>query len=250
MGLSCGMKCVKALFFVFNFIFFVLGIAVLGVGIYSRVENDSFDSFFEGGVIVTAANLLIAAGVIVALIGFMGCCGAIKQSKVLLGLYAALVILIFILEIVGGALAYTKRDAVEATVTKQIAKSLDEYGNTDLAAKGLAKTIDLFQEKIKCCGSNGPNDWASTDYIQKLGNNSDVAVPKSCCKTSDDDCNTRTKKGYYTLGCIAQGKTYIKDNLWLVGGVGVGIAVVQLLGIVFAISLICAIKEEEKGTSA
>ena len=39
----------------------------------------------------------------------------------------------------------------------------------------------------------------------------------------------RLKNTYFlTQGCIEQGKTFVKDNLYLVGGVGVGIAVVQV----------------------
>ena len=37
----------------------------------------------EGGVF-TAANIMIAAGCFVMLIGFVGCCGAMKESKWLL----------------------------------------------------------------------------------------------------------------------------------------------------------------------
>jgi len=37
-NLGCGMKCLKYLLFAFNFIFWVAGIAVLALGIWSRIE--------------------------------------------------------------------------------------------------------------------------------------------------------------------------------------------------------------------
>lgn len=255
MGLSCGAKCIKYLFFIFNFIFFVLGIAVLGVGIYSRVQNDSLSDIFTDGTFVTAANLLIAGGTIVAIIGFIGCCGALKEVKALLILYAVIVILIFVLEIAGGAYAYARRGKVEEALQKELGNALDEYGGTSLAAKGLSKAIDLMQEKLDCCGSSGPSDWSSKPYITKAnaGNNdtnTHIAVPKSCCKDDSATCNRQVGGKFNTGGCFAAGKTYVKDNLWLIGGVGVGIAVVQLLGIGFAIGLVCSIgKDSGKGGS-
>jgi len=98
-GLSCGAQCLRILMFVFNFIFFVLGLLLLGLGAYSRVQAKDYDSVLgDDGTVASAGNLLIAAGVLVAIIGFVGCCGAWKKTTVLLGIFAALVILIFIVE--------------------------------------------------------------------------------------------------------------------------------------------------------
>ena len=53
----------------------------------------------------------------------------------------------------------------------------------DKASQVITKAIDLFQEKVKCCGVAGPADYKGSDW-SKL--NSTIAnkevVPKSCCK--------------------------------------------------------------------
>ena len=66
------------------FLFQLCGIGVLGVGIYSRVQAKDYDSILGSGGITTAANIMIAAGFFVMLVGFVGCCGALKESRFLL----------------------------------------------------------------------------------------------------------------------------------------------------------------------
>lgn len=50
-----------------------------------------------------------------------------------------------------------------------------------------------------------------------------------------------------TKGCYAAGFQWIKDHMWHLGGAAIGVAVIQLFGIVFAICLIKAIREDEAG---
>merc|ERR1711959_389276 len=98
--MGCATNVVRGLFFVFNFVFWVLGIVVLGIGIYSRIETDTWKDLINSETIFETANLLISAGVIVAVIGFLGCCGAIKKWQWMLVVYSVLVLVIFTLEIV------------------------------------------------------------------------------------------------------------------------------------------------------
>jgi len=52
-----------------------------------------------------AAYLLIAAGAFVFIVSFLGYCGAVKESRVLLALYGTFVLVIVALEITAGSLA-------------------------------------------------------------------------------------------------------------------------------------------------
>jgi len=256
--MGCATNTAKYLFFAFNFIFFVLGIATLGVGIYSRVENDSWSDLIDTNSMFSAANLLIAGGVIVAVIGFLGCCGAIKEVRILLIIYSVVVILIFILEIAGGAYAYTKRDDVEKKLKEGLEEAVtDKYGKDDnTASKGLTKAVDWFQENVKCCGINRPSEWQTSPWADMNGGNTrEVKAPDSCCTDISDGCGKDitqySSPAIHQKGCVDAGKTFVKDNMYLVGGVGIGIAVVQLLSIVFAVCLICAFRDAEKnGTQA
>ena len=54
---------------------------MFGVGIWSRVAASDYEVLLGDSDVDKAANILIAAGVLVLIIGFVGCCGAMKENK-------------------------------------------------------------------------------------------------------------------------------------------------------------------------
>jgi len=227
------MKCMKFLLFAFNFVFWILGICVMAVGIWTRVEFGDFNSLLgDSGGIESASNILIAAGCMVMIIGFVGCCGAWKENKCLLLLYFLLVLLIFILEIAAGIMAYRNRDKVTDAIKKNMEKAIsEEYGQSD----EFTKAVDEVQKMLSCCGAHDPSDWKNTTWKKPAGQE----YPKSCYEGED------TSKKSFTDGCVDKLIDYIKKHTLMMGGVGVGIAVVQILGMIFAICLYRSIGYEK-----
>lgn len=77
----------------FNFFFLQLaGAAILGVGIWVKVDSSSILGFLgklpdapsEFNQVLNVGYLLIAIGALLVLIGFLGCCGASKENKCML----------------------------------------------------------------------------------------------------------------------------------------------------------------------
>lgn len=60
-----------------------------------------------------AAVFIIIVGVVVFVIGFLGCCGAVKENYCMVTTFAVLLAIIFILEIVAGALGFTYKKKVK-----------------------------------------------------------------------------------------------------------------------------------------
>ena len=60
------------------------GIAVMAVGIFARVSASDYSALMDEGGFKSAANILIAAGALVMIIGAIGCCGVMKEKKWLL----------------------------------------------------------------------------------------------------------------------------------------------------------------------
>lgn len=256
MGLSCGMKLCKILLFVFNFIFWILGLAVLGLGIWSRVDGGSWETLLQDSIVLNAANLMIASGVIVTIIGFLGCCGAIKQNQCMLISYAILIFLIFVLEIATGIFAYTKKATVQEELEVNIFKAINSsYGESTKSDQALTKAVDWFQENVNCCGAKEQNDWIKSNWYKKSGQTS-KQVPESCCVKKANGCNAgsinflKLGKKIHSEGCVEASKDFVKEHMWKIGGAALGIGIIQLLGIVFACCLCHAIKEEEKGAVA
>lgn len=59
---------------------------MLGVGIWAAVNAQSFMNVVATNVIIfDAVYVIIAVGAALVVISFLGCCGAIKENKCLLG---------------------------------------------------------------------------------------------------------------------------------------------------------------------
>jgi len=213
------------------------------------VEGASWESLVKDGVVLNAANLMIASGVFVAIIGFLGCCGAIKKSECMLLSYAILIFLIFILEIAAGIYTYTKKESVQEDLEEHIKTAIKEsYKGVSKADIALTKAVDWFQLNVECCGTTRPDDWKESKWYHET-KDKNKEVPESCCIKKNKDCNKgtitnlRKNKKIFTEGCVPAGKNFVKNHMWKVAGVAIGIAVIQLFGIIFAICLCKAIRQ-------
>lgn len=245
MGLDCGMRCMKFMLCVFNLVFWAAGIAVMAVGIFARVSASNYSALMEEGGFKTAANILIAAGALVMIIGAIGCCGAMKEKKWLLLLYAFLVMMIFILEIASGIMAYSQRDKVIGKIENTVNKTITlDYGEKD---KGkLTEAVDNVQQELKCCGVTSPQDWQKSNWYRSTGKHKNEEVPESCCKTKGPKCSEKGKTdAIYQEGCSQALQDFAKRKMAVIGGIGLGIAILQILGIIFAICLYRSIGYEK-----
>lgn len=230
-----SMNCVKYLMFFFNFLFWLSGLILIIIGALVRDKYGDYISMAEHE-FANAAVLIIVVGAVVFVIGFLGCCGAVRENYCMVTTFAVLMAVIFILEIVAGALGLSYKSKVNAVATDALNKALDQY---DTKA-GANQLIDWAQTTFECCGVNGVADWEGKGSANKTNF---CATPKthgvkSCHK--EKDC----AKKEYTSGCKPKFIELIKSNLMLVGGFAMGIAFIQLLGIVFACLMMRAIKGE------
>eukprot|EP00914_Ancora_sagittata_P019615 GHVO01039114.1.p1 GENE.GHVO01039114.1~~GHVO01039114.1.p1 ORF type:complete len:265 (-),score=24.99 GHVO01039114.1:41-754(-) len=229
-----GMKCVKYLLFAFNLIFFLAGLGLIIAGALVQTKFNEYFDFF-GGQFSAAAILLIVVGSIIFIIGFFGCCGAYKENYCMVMTFAVLLALIFILEIAAGITAYVLRDKVDGFVKDSLDTALLKY-DTDHPA--VVEAWDKAQVEFQCCGVNNYTDWSGQGTI---GVNQ---VPVSCC-LEGTDCATNPKPNtVYSDGCMEKFTSWIEENIFIIGGVGIGLAFVQLLGIILAVCLGRSIKKE------
>jgi len=112
--------------------------------------------------------------------------------------------------------------------------------------KGVTETWNIVQHELKCCGAQEYRDWANTTF-GTTGN-----VPDSCCHADVPGCGegilkktqNEAQKVINTGGCLAEFEALIIKNIAAVGGVGVGIALIQFVGIIFSCCLARTIKRQ------
>ncbi|XP_072700725.1 tetraspanin-4-like isoform X1 [Ciconia boyciana] len=99
------LSCMKYLMFTFNVLVFAGGTCLAGVGVWVAVDPAGFqDVVAAKPVLSVGAYLLLAVGIALSLLGFLGCCGALRRSRPLLLVFFILVSLVFVTQLVGAVL--------------------------------------------------------------------------------------------------------------------------------------------------
>ncbi|NWS56973.1 TSN18 protein, partial [Spizaetus tyrannus] len=79
------LSCMKYLMFIFNVLVFAGGTCLAGVGVWVAVDPAGFQDIVAAKpVLSVGAYLLLAVGIALSLLGFLGCCGALRRSRPLL----------------------------------------------------------------------------------------------------------------------------------------------------------------------
>lgn len=226
MGLDCGASLIKYVLFIFNLICAVGGIALVVVGAIglrtiSNVEDLFKDSNHPG--IYPAA--IIALGVLVFIIAFFGCCGAIRESQCLLNMYALCLLVLVVLQVLLAIFVFMYNEDIQKGAT-QVWDRIWTGNSNDINKK----TIDNFQRFLKCCGSSGP-----TDYL--------VSQPPSCCEPEAQSCNVIYA---YKTGCRSQIQSEIQYGAKWIAYLSLAMAVIELIGVVFGCCLSSNIRNSSR----
>ena len=248
--MECGMKIIKYLLFAFNFVFFIIALVMIGVGAAVEIKYRAITTI-TGSAISAAPILLICVGVFILIVAFFGCCGAYKENYCMVTSFMVMMVIIFILEFSAGIAAFVLKNKLETWITVAVKKSLTKY------APAHEKVFDTIQVKFHCCGAVSANDWNNSTTFQSkataaLAANTSISrapllVPDSCCRKVTKNCGLTSGHHIYNStndGCVKKIEGFIKKNAGVIGGIGFGIAVIQLLGIVFACCLMQAIRKQ------
>ncbi|XP_073350817.1 tetraspanin 35 [Pagrus major] len=237
----------KAMMFVFNGIIFVAGVAILGVGIWVKVDSGSIFNFLgkienvppELTQVLNVGYLLIALGALLLVIGFLGCCGAVRESKCMLLLFFIIVLLVFIAEVAGAIVILVFRPLADELFTKVGKAAVEnikkDYGeNADIT--GLWNTT---MSTLKCCGFYNSSDFEGSPYYVDHNRQ----YPPQCCPGTDNPCNQTVADSVMTItGCFPKIKQLIDDNTVVIVGVALGIAALEICAMAVSMILFCRIK--------
>jgi len=241
-----GMKIIKYTIFCFNLLFWISGIVIIAVGAVAQAQFLQYDSFLEDK-FFSPPVLLIVVGCFITLIAFFGCCGAIKENHCMTMAFAVLLAIILILELSAGIAAYVLRGDLNTYVNSGMKSQLNQYNVSDTHLS-FTHNWNAIQHDLSCCGVDSPKDWNNATLWS--GSHGPLDVPDSCCKSAYSKvvgCGIGTMANEtvtFQQGCYPQLKSEIEGNIMAVGGVGIGLAFLQLIGVVFACCLARAIRFE------
>ncbi|XP_065514591.1 tetraspanin-8 [Caloenas nicobarica] len=230
-------SCMKYSMFIFNLLFWVCGSIILGVSIWIRVSKDVQQELEIESNNFAGVDLLIAVGSIIMVLGFLGCCGAIKESRCMLLLFFIGLLLILILQITGGILGAVYRSQIETSLNKALQRSLDSLQGSTEQDKTFQENFQKFENTYQCCGLlNGAEDW---------GKNFGRKICECDVKSTSSDLCTNFKGRYvYKTPCGEVMLELIKNNMLIIIAIAFGLAVIEILGLVFSMSLYCQIQRK------
>ncbi|XP_013883492.1 CD82 antigen [Austrofundulus limnaeus] len=248
MGKGCLTVC-KYFLFLFNIIFFLFGTALVGFGLWLLLDNQSFIVVLNDSTHVKlACYVLIAVGAFSMLLGFFGCLGAIYEVRCLLGLYFTCLLLILLAQIAAGVFIYVQKTTLDDGMWEITRKVMDNYpGNSS----SVEQAWDFIQKNMQCCGWRGSEDWFTNGVIrsseqqlfpcscQNLTLASRNASDSGFCEASADNWPV------YQVGCAASVKNWFLTNIGVVLGICIGVAFIELLGMILSICLCKHIGSED-----
>jgi hypothetical protein len=236
----CGIDFLKYVLFIFNFIFWLSGLGIVAIGVWTLWDRNHYVSLLTSTTYAATTYVLLGTGGAILLVGFIGCCGAWRENRLCLMTYACFLLVIFLLEAVAGILAYMYEAAVHDELVRSLNQTMLQNYMID---KEKTLAIDHMQQNFKCCGAGSFRDWKHSRWL--MGNPAiNNTVPDSCCKTVTPGCAIRSHpSNIYYDGCVPELEVYLKEHLIILGAVGLGICCLQIFGIVFACCLAKRIKE-------
>eukprot|EP00062_Callorhinchus_milii_P009433 gi/632953240/ref/XP_007892309.1/ PREDICTED: tetraspanin-18-like [Callorhinchus milii] len=172
---------IKCLMFFFNFLIFLGGLCLLGTGAWITANPDGFKYLVSSHpLIYTGATIILVVGLILFLVGFLGCWGAISESKCLIMTFFILILLIFLVELIGAVLVFVFKKQIK---TENFLTELKSKYKGENSKDVFSKTWDTIMIAFSCCGVTGPDDFMNVTALRKLPPSK--RVPLTCCKRSD-----------------------------------------------------------------
>uniref|UniRef100_H2LXW2 Tetraspanin n=1 Tax=Oryzias latipes TaxID=8090 RepID=H2LXW2_ORYLA len=179
-ALSGGETCVKYLMFAFNLVFWLAGTTVLAIGLWLRLdpqnkvllEEENSPYAFYAGVYV-----LIGAGALIMVVGFLGCCGAIRESPCMLGVFFFFLLILFAIEVAAGIWGFSNQTKVVEDISSFYMQTYKDYTST--GDERVKETLRLIQAQLKCCGPGKDTDESFKETCPR-GEPLEELLIKSC----------------------------------------------------------------------
>ncbi|XP_046547298.1 CD9 antigen-like [Haliotis rubra] len=209
---------IKYLMYAFNILFMVLGLGLIGFGIWLRlgpVTGKYIDEAYNFNALYIPAYVFIAIGAVMFVIGNIGICGAIRKKQQLLIVFFISLFVFFAILLVTGIIVLTERSPLRDAFRDHLQSKVKAFNNQD------AQTyMDNFQNTFNCCGG----ERGVFDY-RIINITTDNCTPENHYKPCADE--------------------YIKQltpDVVLTIGVAFGAAAVMVLGMSLSLIFSCVIR--------
>ncbi|KAF2977242.1 hypothetical protein EK904_008028 [Melospiza melodia maxima] len=219
------------------------GACLLGLGIWVIVDPTGFREIVAANpLLFTGAYIMLAMGAMLFLLGFLGCCGAIRENKCLLLFFFMFILLIFLAELSAAILAFIFRENLTREFfTKELKKHYQRNNDTDV----FSSTWNSVMITFACCGVNGPEDFEDIRHVPY--SSLEKSTPEACCQrelqsregmfVNKEACLEGIERFQNRQGCYTVILNSFETYVYLAGALAIGVLAIELFAMIFAMCL-------------
>ncbi|KAM5308978.1 tetraspanin-10 [Glossophaga mutica] len=246
-------SCLQCLTFSSNFLFSLLGLLALAIGLWGLAVKGSLGSSWGGPLPTDPMLGLVLGGLAVSAVSLAGCLGALCENACLLRCFSGGLLAFLALEAVGGVLVAALwgplRDGLELALRMAITHYQDD--------PDLRFLIDQVQLGLQCCGAASYQDWQQNLYFNCSSPGVQAcSLPASCCldpqeagASINDQCGfgalrlpeDAARRVVHLGGCGAPLQRWLRTQARALGGFVVAVVLVQGAELLLAVQLLRAL---------
>lgn len=145
----------KYFLFLCNLTFTILGLVVLGLGLWGLISKESFAQEKIGSIGTDPMLILVSLGVVLTTLCLLGSIGALRENCVLLKVFSAVVLVLLAAQVLAAILTYTIQDQIGGYLRSGMLTAMARYQD-DLDLRFI---MDEIQTNLQCCGADDFRDW-------------------------------------------------------------------------------------------
>jgi len=207
------------------------------------------------------AIILIVLGAFIMIVAFCGCWGACQESQCMLGMYAFIMIILILAQLVSAILVGVYWKKIKSTIQDEMVEIIkDKAFNPAKDNEMINEAISTLQATYSCCGFENYADYKDSYWANKTENVKEgIKVPYTCCKLSKDNLNlgnvtkgdvkdiktcnkeadfdtikTEDQTELHVNGCFSKLMHSLKSSVYIVIGIFVAIWFFEIFCVVFA----------------
>ncbi|KAM4575718.1 tetraspanin 36 [Odontesthes bonariensis] len=232
--MDCGILTSKTILLFLSLIFWAAGAALAYVGAYVIQSYDTFESFIQDKHTLIPAAIIIGISVVMFIIGLMGCCATLRESKVGLSLFFLIIMVVFAAEVAALVFSFIFQSKINGSLERSMNDVFSKYDGQDAETKA----VDLLQTQLKCCGVYNYTTWTNTSWYSSHNN----TVPQSCCKNDTSaQCTGRMDQPNLlnVEGCQPKLERLLMDVMTYAMLVILGFAIIKFFGMLSVCVITC-----------
>ncbi|XP_028986093.1 CD82 antigen isoform X3 [Betta splendens] len=247
MKLELEIQLLKFCCAVFNSLFLVLGLCVVGCAVWILFDQGSFLHLLSSAELRTAALVLLLIGAVVTVVSVAGCVGADREQRFLLLTYLGFLLILALGQAFVTLVLLLNKNKIKQSLDEAVDQAVHGFGGRHRADV----LMDNMQHYGRCCGRMGPADWLRNSYIQSLNLTRPDVLPCSCFGTvgpgfSSAWCSELLNfteplfgsgNGLFDQGCEQKLSRWLQDSGATVLALDAGLIVIQAIQFVVTVLL-------------